>query len=143
MQNINITVELVDVSERNISDKMLAQKILPTIADIADAEIQIRAGEAHSAGVSSDLVLNVFGPDDAKREAYAAQIIDIINQIPEVQSAVRAQRQFCVEKELGEDHALTKISQLDPSGRVREISRMLGGGKDAAVLASKMLGVNG
>lgn len=92
LQNINITVELVDVSERNISDKMLAQKILPTIADIADAEIQIRAGEAHSAGVSSDLVLNVFGPDDAKREAYAAQIIDIINQIPEVQSAVRAQQ---------------------------------------------------
>ena len=64
-----------------------------------------------------------------------------ISHLPQI--ACRAQRQFCVEKELGEDHALTKISQLDPSGRVREISRMLGGGKDAAVLASKMLGVNG
>ena len=92
LQNINVKVELVDVSERDISDKMLAQKILPAISDIADAEIQIRAGEAHSAGVSSDLVLNVFGPDDDKREAYAAQIIDIVNQIPEVQSAVRAQQ---------------------------------------------------
>ena len=92
LQNIDIVVELVDVSDRDISDKMLAQKILPAIADIADAEIQIRAGEALSAGVSSDLVLNVFGPDDAKREAYAAQIIDTINQIPEVQSAVRAQQ---------------------------------------------------
>ncbi len=92
LQNIDITVELVDVSERNISDKLLAQKILPTIADIADAEIQIRAGEAQSAGSSSDLVLNIFGPDDAKREAYAAKIIDIVNQIPEVQSAVRAQQ---------------------------------------------------
>ncbi|MDW3024884.1 MAG: efflux RND transporter permease subunit [Alphaproteobacteria bacterium] len=92
LQNISITVELVDASERNISDKMLAQKILPTIADIADAEIQIRAGESHSAGVSSDLVLNVFGPDDAKREAYAAQIMETINQIPEVQSAIRAQQ---------------------------------------------------
>ena len=92
LQNIDITVELVDVSERDLSDKMLAQKILPTIADIPDAEIQIRAGEAQSAGASSDLVLNLFGPDDAKREAYAAQIIDMINQIPEVQSAVRAQQ---------------------------------------------------
>ena len=92
LQNINIKVELVDVSERDISDKMLAQKILPTIADIADAEIQIRAGAALSAGASSDLVLNVFGVDDAKREAYAAQIINTINQIPEVQSAVRAQQ---------------------------------------------------
>ena len=92
LQNIDIIVELVDVSQRDISDKMLAQKMLPVIADIADAEIQIRAGEAQSAGVSADLVLNVFGADDAKREAYAAQIIDIINQIPEVQSAVRAQQ---------------------------------------------------
>ena len=92
LQNIDITVELVDVSERDISDKMLAQKILPSIADIADAEIQIRAGEAQSAGSSSDLVLNVFGPDDATREAYAAQIIERVNQIPEVQSAVRAQQ---------------------------------------------------
>ena len=92
LQNIDITVELVDVSERNISDKLLAQKILPAIADIADAEIQIRAGEAQSAGSSSDLVLNIFGPDDTKREAYTAKIIDIVNQIPEVQSAVRAQQ---------------------------------------------------
>lgn len=92
LQNINITVELVDVSERDISDKMLAQKILPAISDIADAEIQIRAGEATSAGSSSDLVLNVFGPDDEKREAYTKQIMDTINQIPEVQSAVRAQQ---------------------------------------------------
>lgn len=81
LQNIDIKVELVDVSERNISDKILAQKMLPSIADIADAEIQIRAGEAQSAGSSSDLVLNVFGPDDAKREAYAAHIIDVVNQI--------------------------------------------------------------
>ena len=92
LQNIDITVELVDVSERSVSDKTLAQKMLPVLSDIADVEIQIRAGEASSAGVSSDLVLNVFGPDDAKREAYAAQIIDIVNNIDEVQSAVRAQQ---------------------------------------------------
>ena len=92
LQNISIKVELVDVSERNISDKRLAQKMLPALSEIPDAEIQIRAGEAHSAGVSSDLVLNVFGPDDEIREGYANQIIDLVNNIPEVQSAVRAQQ---------------------------------------------------
>ena len=92
LQNISVTVELVDVSERNISDKRLAQKMLPTLAEIPDAEIQIRAGEAHSAGVTSDLVLNVFGPDDEIRENYANQIINLVNNIPEVQSAVRAQQ---------------------------------------------------
>lgn len=91
-QNIAVTVELVDATERKLSDKMLAQKMLPVISDIPDAEIQIRAGEAHSAGVSADLVLNVFGENDEIRENYANQIIDIVNKIPEVQSAVRAQQ---------------------------------------------------
>ena len=92
LQNISVKVELVDADERDLSDKQLVQAMLPTLADIPDAEIQIRAGQSSSAGVSSDLVLNVFGPDDTKREAYAAQIIDMVNQIPEVQSAVRAQQ---------------------------------------------------
>ena len=92
LQNIDVTVELVDVSERDISDKKLMQKMLPAIADIADAEIQIRAGEASASSTSADLVLNVFGPNDATRESYAEKIISIVNQIPEVQSAVRAQQ---------------------------------------------------
>ena len=92
MQNITVVVELVDVSERNISDKKLVQHMLPKLSEIPDVEIQIRAGEARSAGVSADLVLNVFGEDDALREDYANKIIDIVNQISEVQSAVRAQQ---------------------------------------------------
>lgn len=64
-----------------------------------------------------------------------------ISHLPQI--ACRAQRQFCVTKVLGEENAVTRITQLDLPGRVREISRMLGGGRDAAVLASKMLGVNG
>lgn len=92
LQNIDIKVEIVDVADRNISDKMLAQKMLPVLADISDAEIQIRAGASMSSGISADLVLNVFGEDDAKREAYAEQIIELVNTIPEVQSAVRAQQ---------------------------------------------------
>ena len=93
LQNVSVKATLVDVNKRGISDKKLAQKILPTLADITDAEIQIRAGENISgSGFSSDMVLNIFGEDDAKRNAYANQIIDIINQIDEVQSAVLAQQ---------------------------------------------------
>lgn len=93
LQNISIKLSLVDVSKRNISDKKLAQKILPTLSDIRDAEIQIRAGEnINSSSVSADIVLNISGDDDAKREKYANQIIDSINQIDEVQSATLAQQ---------------------------------------------------
>lgn len=94
LENINVKVSLVDVKKRNISDKKLAQKILPTLSDIKDAEIQIRAGEAISgSAISSDMVLNVYGDDDVKRAAYANQIIDMVNQIEAVQSAVIAQQE--------------------------------------------------
>ncbi|MCQ2562676.1 MAG: efflux RND transporter permease subunit, partial [Alphaproteobacteria bacterium] len=94
LQNISVKVELVDVKERNISDKKLAQKILPMLSDIPDAEIQIRAGENMSgAGINSDMVLNIYGEDDIKRNTYANEIIQAINQIEEVQSAVFAQQE--------------------------------------------------
>ena len=93
LQNINMKVDLVDLEHRDISDKKLAQKILPLLSDIADAEIQIRAGENISgSGISSDMVLNVYGDNDAKRAMYANQIIDKINQIEAVQSAVIVQQ---------------------------------------------------
>jgi HAE1 family hydrophobic/amphiphilic exporter-1 len=93
LQNISMKLTLVDVEKRNISDKKLAQKILPELADILDAEIQIRAGENMSgSGINSDMELNIYGDDDLVRNAYANQIVDIINQIDEVQSAVLAQQ---------------------------------------------------
>ncbi|MFQ6695943.1 MAG: efflux RND transporter permease subunit [Alphaproteobacteria bacterium] len=93
LQNISIKLSLVDVSKRSISDKKLVQKILPNLADIKDAEIQIRAGENISSSANnSDIVLNVYGDDDEKRMGYANQIIDKINEIDEVQSAVLAQQ---------------------------------------------------
>ena len=93
LQNIDMKVTLVDVDKRNISDKKLAQKMLPVLSDIVDAEIQIRAGENMSgAGISSDLVLNVYGDDDEKRAMYAQQIIEMANNIDAVQSAVLAQQ---------------------------------------------------
>ena len=92
MQNITVIVELVDASERDMSDKKLVQHMLPALSEIPDVEIQMRAGEARSNSVSADLVLNVYGEDDALRESYANQIIAIANNISEVQSAVRAQQ---------------------------------------------------
>ncbi len=91
LQNISVKVTLVDNSERGKSDKRLAQEMLPRLAVIPDAEIQIRAGQAMGS-VSSDMVLNIYGPDDAVREKYANDIIAMANQITAVQSAVLAQQ---------------------------------------------------
>ncbi len=93
LQNISVKVELVDIAKRGISDKKLAQKMLPVLSDIVDAEIQIRAGENISgSGFNSDMVLNIYGEDDAKRNTYAQQILEIVNNIDAVQSAVLAQQ---------------------------------------------------
>ncbi len=93
LQNISVKVSLVDIKKRGISDKKLAQKMLPELSNIKDAEIQIRAGENISgSGFNSDMVLNVYGDDDAKRNAYANQIVKIVNNIDAVQSAVLAQQ---------------------------------------------------
>ena len=93
LQNIAIKLTLTDLEQRDISDTELARQIYPVLTEIPDVEIQISAGMAISSGTSSaDIVLNVYGPDDAKRDAYAMQILDMINQIPEVQTAVLAQQ---------------------------------------------------
>lgn len=94
LQNISVKVELVDIEDRKRSDKELVREMVPKLSEIPDVEIQARAGQSMSgAGISSDIVLNIFGEDDAKREAYAKQVLDMINQIPEVQSAVFAQQE--------------------------------------------------
>lgn len=88
LQNISIKVGLLPRAERADSDKELAQKILPELSVIADTEIQIKAGESSGSGMdSADLVLNIEGPDDAKRDEIAGIAIDVINKIAEVQSA--------------------------------------------------------
>jgi len=92
LQNITITTNLIDKSKRSISDKKLAQAILQKLSNIPDAEIQIRAGETTSSGISSDMVINVYGDDDTLREQYANELIKQINTIDEVQSAVLAQQ---------------------------------------------------
>ncbi len=90
LENIDIKVELVDREDRSKSDKTLAREMLPKLSEIPDVEIQISAG-AVSSSSTADLVLDIKGEDSAKREAYATQALVLINQIPEVQTAVRAQ----------------------------------------------------
>ncbi len=93
LQNMTIKVDLVDLSDRNKSDKEIVREIMPLLSTIPDVEIQTRAGAAMSSGgASSDMVLYINGQDDAIREAYASQVLDMINQIPAVQSAVRAKQ---------------------------------------------------
>ncbi len=91
LQNIDIKVELVDRADRSKSDKTLAREMLPKLSEIPDVEIQISAGAVSSAS-TADLVLDIRGEDSALREAYATQALELINQIPEVQTAVRAQQ---------------------------------------------------
>ena len=93
LQNISVRVGLRPRADgRRISDKKLVQKMLPRLAQIPDAEIQIRAGQGMSDAISADIILNVYGDDDAVRTEYANQLIARINQITEVQSAVAAQQ---------------------------------------------------
>ncbi len=92
LQNIAVKIKLVDKSERRHSDKEIARRILPKIAVIPDAEIQIRAGEGVSSSISADIVLNIYGDDDAKRQEYATRALNAINNISEVQTAVLAQQ---------------------------------------------------
>lgn len=92
LQNIAVKIKLVEKSDRRHSDKEIARRMLPELNKIPDAEIQIRAGEGVSSSISSDIVLNIFGEDDAKRQEYALRALDAINNIGEVQTAVLAQQ---------------------------------------------------
>lgn len=55
------------------------------------------------------------------------------------QVAARAMSHFAVEKRTAENSAVSMIHRLDPSGRVREIARMLGGGDAAEKHAEALL----
>ncbi len=92
LQNIAVKIKLVDRETGRKSDKKIARAMLPELAKIPDAEIQIRAGEGVSSSISSDIVLNIFGDDDNLRQEYAAQALNAINNIEDVQTAVLAQQ---------------------------------------------------
>ncbi|MDR1027662.1 MAG: efflux RND transporter permease subunit [Rickettsiales bacterium] len=94
LQNINITANLVPLSERD-PDKIVAQRLVAKLAEIPDAEFQIKAGETGGGGGNiADTVINVTGDDDRAREKLADDLIAEMNKMDEVQSAIlAAQRQ--------------------------------------------------
>ncbi len=92
LQNITVKVDLRELGERRISDKKLARQMLPKLSEIPDAEIQVMAGKGMSSSSTSDMVLNIYGEDDAIREGYASKVLAMINEIPEVATAVLAQQ---------------------------------------------------
>ncbi|MBD5391790.1 efflux RND transporter permease subunit [bacterium] len=92
LQNITIKVDLRELGNpRKISDKQLARDMMPRLAAIPDLEVQIRAGQ-NTGSTTSDLVLNIYGEDDARRTEYATRLLTAINELPEVSSAVMAQQ---------------------------------------------------
>lgn len=93
LQNITVKVDLRELGHpRKKSDKALAREMMPVLAQIPDAEIQIMAGKGMSSSSTSDMVLNIYGEDDAVRGEYAARILAATNALPEVSSAVLAQQ---------------------------------------------------
>jgi len=95
-QNIAVKVNLVPRRNRSYSDARLVQKILPHLADIPGVEITMQAGPPMP-GAAGDLVMVVTGFDDERRDEYARAIVGIVNEIPEVQSAVLAAQEAGVE----------------------------------------------
>ena len=92
LQNITVKVDLRELGNpRKISDKQLARDMMPKLAEIPDAEIQIIAGELTGSS-TNDMVLNIYGEDDALRNEYAVQLLEKINNLEEVSSAVLAQQ---------------------------------------------------
>lgn len=89
-QNITTKVGLVDREKRNKTDKEIAREILPILSEIPGVEVQVRAGAGMSGSIQNDIVMNIVGEDNATREMYAKQVLEILNQIPEIQSAVFA-----------------------------------------------------
>ncbi len=96
LQNMDVKLNLVDASMRDISDKELAQEILPRLAEIPDAQIQIKGGETGGAGLE-DMVVNVTGESDELRNEYANRLMESINGLAAVQSAYLEQQDPALE----------------------------------------------
>lgn len=86
VENVVVIARLKPFDQRDITDKQLAQLFVPKLSTIIDAEISVRAGKA-MAGNVADIVMNITGDDNELREGYAHRAIEIINKIPEIQSA--------------------------------------------------------
>ena len=117
-------------SSGELSRVMLALKTVLAEADL----IPILIFDEIDANIGGETATKVA--DEIAVLAAGKQIL-CISHLPQIAS--RANTHFNVSKESQGEVTHTFIRQLDHSGRIREIARMLGGGAEAAKLASKML----
>ncbi|MCF7895060.1 MAG: efflux RND transporter permease subunit [Candidatus Omnitrophica bacterium] len=62
VENSAVVINLISSTERKRSDTDIIQELIPFTAQIPDAEINIRRGEARG-GIEGDVSVNVYGPD--------------------------------------------------------------------------------
>ena len=117
-------------SSGELSRVMLALKTVLAEADL----IPILIFDEIDANIGGETATKVA--DEIAALASGKQIL-CISHLPQIAS--RADTHFNVSKESQDETTHTYIRQLDRSGRVQEIARMLGGGADAGKLAAKML----
>jgi len=117
-------------SSGEMSRVMLAIKCVLAEADrvpiLIFDEIDVNIGGKTAAKVGSGLA----------KLAGSHQVL-CISHLPQVAS--KAQSHFLVEKSLSGDTAITEIKRIDGERRVKEVSRMLGGGKAATAHARELL----
>jgi len=117
-------------SSGEMSRVMLAIKCVLAEADrvpiLIFDEIDVNIGGKTAAKVGSGLA----------KLASSHQVL-CISHLPQVAS--KAQSHFLVEKSLSGDTAITEIRRIDGERRVKEVSRMLGGGKAATAHARELL----
>ena len=117
-------------SSGELSRVMLALKTVLAEADL----IPILIFDEIDANIGGETATKVA--DEIAVLAAGKQIL-CISHLPQIAS--RANTHFNVSKETQGEVTHTYIRQLDRSGRVQEIARMLGGGDEAGKLAAKML----
>lgn len=76
VENSAVVINLVPLKERDRMDTEIIDYLIPLMAEIPSAEINIERGEARG-GVSGDISINVFGPDYQK-------MIDLSEQMKKV-----------------------------------------------------------
>ena len=87
--------------------------------------------DANIGGETASVVANELNALGARKQILC------ISHLAQV--AARAKTHFAVEKQTAEDSAVSVIHRLTPAGRIREISRMLGGGTAAENHAKALL----
>ena len=73
LENATLSLDLIPASERKASDLNIIEKVIPKLAEIPDAEINLIRGE-QAGGQEGDITINVYGMDYDKMIEYSKEI---------------------------------------------------------------------